>query len=184
MAAVRASNQASPWPGCGLSVVRAAGHWVTSCHSKSAVGGVVSWWVTGSGQSAARSCYVPDGAVPQRVIAGANGVGQSIGSGTSTFTLPASGVSAHATAVVLSVSESGPGSAGWLAAFPGGGELPTSSDLNFAARETTSGMVIVPVTSSRQFRILNHGPSLLLTVDLRQRCGFRTGGPGPDRRHP
>jgi PKD domain len=136
---------------------------------------VQGYYTTRSGESANQSYYVPDSAGPQRVIAGANRAGQPIGSGVSTFTLPATGVPPHVTAAVLSISQSGSSTAGWLAAFPGTGAAPTSSDLNFTAGETTSDMVIVPITSLRTFRILNHGSSLLLTVDLQ---GYYTTSSG------
>ena len=136
---------------------------------------VQGYYTTRSGESASQSYYVPDSAGPQRVIAGANHTGQRIASGVSTFTLPATGVPAHVTAAVLSISQSGSSSTGWLSAFPGTGATPTSSDLDFTAGQTTSGMVIVPITSSRKFRIINHGSSLLLTVDLQ---GYYTTSSG------
>ncbi|MCX5295125.1 hypothetical protein OG898_01285 [Streptomyces sp. NBC_00193] len=55
--------------------------------------------------------------------------------------LPATGV----TAVSLNVTVVNPGQAGHLTVFPGGGQAPSTSSVNFTAGQTVANAVIVPV---------------------------------------
>ncbi len=59
--------------------------------------------------------------------------------------VPASGV----TAVAMNVTEVNAAAAGFITAYPDGGQLPTASNINFTAGETIPNLVIVPVTDGR-----------------------------------
>ena len=65
--------------------------------------------------------------------------------------VPASGVSA----VVLNVTATDPTSGGYLAVFPAGSSVPPTSNLNFAAGDTVSNRVVVPVGSGGAVSIFN-----------------------------
>ena len=73
--------------------------------------------------------------------------------------VPASGVSA----VVLTVTVTQPGRAGYLTAYPDGGARPTVSNLNFTAGQTVPNLVIVPVGADGKIRLYNGSPG---TVQL------------------
>ena len=73
--------------------------------------------------------------------------------------VPASGVSA----VVLTVTVTQPGRAGYLTAYPDGGARPTVSNLNFTAGQTVANLVIVPVGADGKIRLYNGSPG---TVQL------------------
>ncbi len=55
----------------------------------------------------------------------------------------ACGVSADATAVVVTLTVVNPAAAGYLSAFPAGAELPTASNVNYLARTTVANTAVV-----------------------------------------
>ncbi|MFD5148827.1 hypothetical protein [Streptomyces sp. NPDC058401] len=65
--------------------------------------------------------------------------------------LPATGV----TAVSLNVTVTNPGGDGHLTVFPGGGQAPTTSSVNFTAGQTVANAVIVPVGADGRISIRN-----------------------------
>ncbi|MFF1415603.1 hypothetical protein ACFVX6_38530 [Streptomyces sp. NPDC058289] len=65
--------------------------------------------------------------------------------------LPATGV----TAVSLNVTVTNPGEAGHLTVFPGGGQAPSTSSVNFTAGQTVANAVIVPVGPDGRISIRN-----------------------------
>ena len=86
---------------------------------------------TRSGLGAAKAKVGADKAVALKV-AGVGGV-------------PAKGVSA----VVLNVTETGASKSGYLVAYPDGKSRPGVSDLNYAAEQTVSNLVVLPVVDGK-----------------------------------
>ncbi|MEU4732328.1 hypothetical protein [Streptomyces sp. NPDC023588] len=58
-------------------------------------------------------------------------------------------------AVALNVTVTNPEQAGHLAVFPGGGPIPTASNLNFTVGQTIANSVIVPVAPDGSINIFN-----------------------------
>jgi hypothetical protein len=56
------------------------------------------------------------------------------------------GVPSDASAVVLNVTAVSPAAAGFLTVYPGGGTLPTASNVNYGAGQTAANRVIVPLS--------------------------------------
>jgi alpha-tubulin suppressor-like RCC1 family protein len=65
--------------------------------------------------------------------------------------VPATGVAA----VAFNVTAVGPSSGGYLSAYPDGSTPPGTSNLNFAPGQTASNLVIVPVGTDGDVRLLN-----------------------------
>lgn len=76
--------------------------------------------------------------------------------------VPASGVSA----VVLNLTVTGPTNSGYLTAYPKGATLPNASSINFAARDTRSNLVTVPVSSDGWVSIRNAWGKTNVIVDV------------------
>ncbi len=101
---------------------------------------------------------------PQRVLDTRNGTGGVTGpvAAQGTITVDpqtASGfaaVGAYA-AVVVNVTVTAPGKAGWLTVFPSDASLPTASNLNFVAGQTVPNLVKINVGPDGKFKINNTG---------------------------
>ncbi|MFC1400631.1 MULTISPECIES: PKD domain-containing protein [Streptacidiphilus] len=84
--------------------------------------------------------------------------------------LPGNGAVA---AAVLNVTATGASSGGWIGVYRGGSVQSIASNLNFQAGQTTSNLVVVPVSDGAQF--CNHAGSVSLIVDV-QGYYFSYGG--------
>jgi len=145
------------------------------------VQGWVSAGTTGEGRHALLT-----GVTPARVLDTRSGIGVPAGAldPRSSVTLqlrgrggvPGSGVSA----VVLNVTVTGPTAPGYLTAYPGGGEPPTASNLNFVPGQTVPNLVIVPLGSAGQVSLFNgSGGSTHVVADV---FGFYSDGSDFDTR--
>ncbi|MEW2412365.1 PKD domain-containing protein [Streptomyces sp. NPDC046866] len=77
------------------------------------------------------------------------------------------GIPKGVTAVALNVTVTNTGSAGHVTAFPGGGERPTTSNLNYEANQSVPNMVIVPVGKDGTVELYNGGwESVDLIADI------------------
>lgn len=65
------------------------------------------------------------------------------------------GVPKAITAVALNVTATNPKGLGHLAVYPGGGPVPTTSSLNFAAGQPVANAVIVPVGADGTIKVFN-----------------------------
>ena len=70
-----------------------------------------------------------------------------------------------ATAVVLNVTITGPVSGGFVSVFPEGSP-PVVSDVNFAANQTVSNLVIAKIGADGSVRFFHHGNGSHLVVDI------------------
>ncbi|MBD3575284.1 MULTISPECIES: PKD domain-containing protein [Streptomyces] len=114
--------------------------------------------VTGYFTRSSSSGYTP--MAPTRFVDTRTGVGTTKGglasrSAFSTRIGGLKGVPADVTAVALNVTVTGPRQAGHLSVYPGGGQPPTTSSLNFAAGETVANAVIVPVGPDGTISVFN-----------------------------
>jgi serine protease len=75
-------------------------------------------------------------------------------------------VPSSATAVALNITATNTTTAGFLTVYPMGGNLPSTSSLNWVAGETVPNLVIVGVGSSGQVAIRNAIGSVDVVVDL------------------
>ncbi|MET9569452.1 hypothetical protein ABZY34_09990 [Streptomyces virginiae] len=97
---------------------------------------------------------------PARFVDTREGLGTAKGrlAGRGTFTTQIDGlkgVPKGITAVALNVTVTNPGEAGHLSVFPGGGQTPTASNLNFTAGQTVANSVIVPVSADGRISVFN-----------------------------
>ncbi|MFJ6785168.1 hypothetical protein [Streptomyces yangpuensis] len=104
--------------------------------------------VTGYFTRTSSSGYTP--LEPSRFVDTRNGTGTAPGQirGQSTFSTRFAGqggIPDDATAVALNVTVTNPREAGHLTAFPGGGSVPITSNVNFRAGQTVANSVIVPI---------------------------------------
>ncbi len=77
------------------------------------------------------------------------------------------GVPAGATAVVLSLTATGPtASQTFVAAFPDGTALPGTSDLNLVRGETRSNLAIVPLSGAGRLSLYNEGGTTEVIADV------------------
>ncbi|MFD0329925.1 hypothetical protein ACFQZC_21245 [Streptacidiphilus monticola] len=77
----------------------------------------------------------------------------------------ATGVPDGATAVLLDLTATQPTGAGYLTVHPTGQPVPTASTLNFAAGQTASNAVVVPVPVG-EWSVYGHGPSVHVVADM------------------
>src|SRR5450631_1217391 len=108
------------------------------------------------------------GKTPTRVLDTRNNIGNheaKLGPGA-TLTLTISGLPAGVTAVALNVTATDPTAGGYLTVYPGGGALPTASNLNFVARQTIANMVLVPVGPNNTVRFYNLSGTVNIIADL------------------
>ena len=71
-----------------------------------------------------------------------------------------------ATAVVLDVTETNATAGGYVTAYKPGSSRPNTSDLNFAAGETRSTTVVVPVDAQGRVSLYNHAGSVDLIASV------------------
>ncbi|MEU4727342.1 hypothetical protein [Streptomyces sp. NPDC023588] len=114
--------------------------------------------VTGYFSHTASSGYTP--ITPARFVDTREGLGTAQGQlpGRGTFSTQISGlrgVPQGIKAVALNVTVTNPKQAGHLSVFPGGGPIPTASNLNFTAGQTVANSVIVPVGSDGKISVFN-----------------------------
>ena len=107
---------------------------------------------------------------PTRVLDTRYGTGAPkapVGPGSvTTVTLPAA--SAQADDVVLNITETGATAGSWVTVYPGTGGMPNSSSLNFGPGQTTSNLVVVPLSSTgpKTIRIYNSAGRVNLFADV------------------
>ncbi|MGW6786650.1 hypothetical protein [Streptomyces sp. NPDC054987] len=143
--------------------------------------------VTGYFTRSAASGYTS--MTPTRFVDTREGLGAAKGrlAGRGSFTTRIgglNGVPAGITAVALNVTVTNPQEAGHLSVFPGGGQIPTASNLNFTAGQTVANSVIVPVSSDGRISVFNGawaGTDVIVDVvghySKDSRGAFRTTGP-------
>ena len=107
---------------------------------------------------------------PTRVLDTRYGTGAPkapVGPGSvTTVTLPAA--SAQADDAVLNITETGATAGSWVTVYPGTGGMPNSSSLNFGPGQTTSNLVVVPLSSTgpKTIRIYNSAGRVNLFADV------------------
>ena len=106
--------------------------------------------------------------------------GNTLGAGSS-MSLQVAGIGAvpaTATAVAVNLTVTDTTSAGFLTAYPSGGALPATSNLNWSAHQTVVNLAIVPVGSGGAVTFRNAIGSADLVVDLQGYflAGVATGG--------
>lgn len=69
----------------------------------------------------------------------------------------ANGIPANATAAVLNVTVTGPAADGHITAYPDGGERPTTSNVNYRAKQSVPNLVMVPVGDNGYVDLYNGG---------------------------
>ena len=120
----------------------------------------------------AASTYVPDG--PSRILdtrsgIGTGGVKAPVGAGKS-IRLQVDGVAgipaANVSAVVLNVTETNSSTGGYLTAYPDGGSVPTTSNLDFPAGKTVANLVTVPVGADGKIDFFNKSGTVDVIADL------------------
>jgi hypothetical protein len=118
--------------------------------------------------SAAYTAIAPGRVLDTRVGSGQTGSGRSLGAGAS-YTLSLAGVDgipSGAAAVVLNVTGVHASAATYLTIYPAGGSLPTASNLNLTAGETTANLVTVALGSAEAVTIYNHAGTVNVVADL------------------
>ncbi len=75
-------------------------------------------------------------------------------------------VPAHATAVVLNVTATGPSAASHLTVWPAGQAMPNASNLNVAAGETVPNLVTVRVGTGNSVSIFNNAGTVHVIADV------------------
>jgi hypothetical protein len=104
---------------------------------------------------------------PTRVLDTRTGLGGARAQvGTTPRRLVVPGLPAGATAVALTVTETGARSSGFLTVWPGGAVQPGTSTLNFAGGQTVSNQVLVPVAADGSVMLAVHGGPADVVVDL------------------
>ena len=76
------------------------------------------------------------------------------------------GVANTADAVVLNVTVTGATADSYLTAFPAGNAVPTASNVNFAAGQTTANLVVVKIGSAGQVAFTNSAGSVDVIADV------------------
>ena len=117
---------------------------------------------------------------PTRVLDTRYGTGAyrgPVGPGSvTTVTLPAA--AQNADAVVLNLTETGATAGSWITVYPGTGNRPTASNLNFGPGQTTSNLVVVPLPpgAPTTVRIYNNSGRVNLFADVQ---GYYYTGAAP-----
>jgi SpoIID/LytB domain protein len=95
------------------------------------------------GDAAIRGAFGTDSSYLTIMLPGSPGYGKIRAGGVFPVQVTGrAGVPTDAAAVVLNVTVTGPGQAGWLTVYPCGEAVPGTSNLNFAAGQTVANMVI------------------------------------------
>lgn len=136
---------------------------------------VQGYYTSQNSASAVQSGFTASG--PTRVLDTRYGTGAAkkpVGpGGVITLTLPPA--SADADDVVLNVTETGATASGYVTAYPGTGARPAVSNLNFGPGQTTSNLLVVPLTPGgpRTVRLYNSAGSVNLIADVQ---GYYSNG--------
>ncbi|WP_329496733.1 right-handed parallel beta-helix repeat-containing protein [Kitasatospora herbaricolor] len=69
----------------------------------------------------------------------------------------ADGIPANATAAVLNLTVTGPAADGHITAYPDGGQRPTTSNVNYRAKQTVPNLVMVPIGDNGYVDLYNGG---------------------------
>jgi hypothetical protein len=72
----------------------------------------------------------------------------------------------HVTAVAVNITVDQPSAAGYVTAFRSGADQPPTSNVNFAAGETTANMAIVSLGVDGAMDLFNYGGSAHVIIDL------------------
>lgn len=100
----------------------------------------------------------------------------AVGAGkTVAFTATRGSVPADASAAVVNLTVTGPSAAtGDIAAYPQGGSVPSSSNLNFVRGQTVANLAVVPIGAGGEIVLYNHSAgSVQLIADI---SGYFLGG--------
>ena len=115
-----------------------------------------------SGYYAAPNALTPGGFVPvapTRLLDTRTGLGGSTPAGHGTVHLQVSGrgpvPSTGVTAVVVNLTVTGPGAAGYVTAYPDLGYQPTSSSINFTPGQTVANLAVVQLGSDGKIALYN-----------------------------
>jgi GH25 family lysozyme M1 (1,4-beta-N-acetylmuramidase) len=107
---------------------------------------------------------------PQRVLDTRNGIGARGRQVRSvTLTLPTS-VPESATGAVLNLSAVSPDGKGYLR-LSAAGDVPTTTAISFAARQSVTGLALTPIAAGRQITVTVYGAAVDVVADL---VGFHT----------
>ena len=90
--------------------------------------------------------------------------GKLAGGSSQTLTIP--GLPAGTTAVALNVMVTGPTTGGYVTVFPSDAPRPSASNLNFAAGQTISNMVVVRVGAGGKVTFYNSSGNVDVIADL------------------
>jgi hypothetical protein len=129
-------------------------------------------------ESSTYTATAPSRVLDTRPCSGQTGAGHSLGPRAS-YTLNLEGVDgipSGATAVVLNVTGVDASAATYLTLYPSGGALPTASNLNLGAGETTANLVTVALGAGDAVTIYNHAGTANVVADLE---GWYASGSGP-----
>lgn len=107
--------------------------------------------------------------------------GKVLAGGVVTVQLPSDSYT-NASAVVLNLTETNASSAGWVGVEPSTGGVPASSALNFTTGQTTSNLVVAPVSASGQVQFYNSSGGVDLVADVEGRVDYDwiNAGAAPD----
>ncbi len=94
---------------------------------------------------------------------------------TVTVTGTLTGVPANASAVVVNATASGGTRASFLTVYPDGQNMPTASNLNFAAGQVIANRVSVGVGSDGRIEVYNHAGTVNVDIDV---DGYYSGAGG------
>lgn len=97
--------------------------------------------------------------------AGPVGPGQSVELDADPSTWPLGNYQA-ASAVMLNVTVTNPTASSFLTVYANGSPVPTASNLNFTAGQTTSNLVIVPVDAANRVQFYNHAGRVDVVADI------------------
>ena len=118
--------------------------------------------------------FVP--VTPYRVVDTRHGQGapaQPLASGQTLEFGIGSGVPASASAVALNVTATEPGIPGFLAVYPQGSALPSTSNVNFVGGQTVPNMAVVGLHGATAASLYNFGGPTQVVVDV---AGYFTDG--------
>ena len=146
-------------PGAAEFVADVSGYFMSGTPSVGGFGAVVPTRVldTRLGQGAARS-----------TVSGGSTVAVKV---TGTAGVPSSGVAS----VVVNLTVTEPSTAGYIAGSASGSQRPATSNVNFAAKQTTSTLAVLPVGTDGRIALYNGAPGpTQLVADI---AGYSLGDP-------
>jgi len=124
------------------------------------------------GTPAVPGAFVPVG--PSRFLDTRSGAPVAANASLSFQVAGLSGIPADASAVIFNLTATQPTSYGHIRAYPSGGAVPSTSNVNFSANETVPNSVTVPIGSDGKVRLLNSsGGTTHMIADV---GGYYIGG--------